>query len=339
MKNERWLAPHYYLDFSCKADRCRNNCCTSWKIPVSVEEYNKLITMDCSDELSRRIQNAFVMDESGTHHISFNWLGLCPIQEKGLCYLHREKGEKFLPKVCRLYPRSLKNVNGVNIASCSSSCEAVIELLYDRDNLNIEEIDIDEKPEIYINVDTETVEKIKSFNEIIKDRSTTLAESIYDICMIINKDEFSFDYYSDIDCLDKTISVFKRFYGSNAVIDEMIDDVNIRYKDSNNYYKDIEVFESNNKDWMSFFERVINNSMIYECFPFIDKKVDQTRVYKGLCCCYGLMRLVCALSCKDGYNKDKIIDGISSLFHLIDHTDFYYVISCIVDNTAIMLKM
>ncbi len=71
--------------------------------------------MECSEELNRRVQGAFVMPDFVSddiyRYVSFNWLGNCPIQDKGLCALHREKGEGYLPKICRLYPRSLKQIN------------------------------------------------------------------------------------------------------------------------------------------------------------------------------------------------------------------------------------
>ncbi|MBR3352286.1 MAG: hypothetical protein IKG35_09260 [Erysipelotrichaceae bacterium] len=54
-----WLHPQYYTLFSCKADKCRHSCCSSWKIPVSRREYERLINMECSDELYRRVQQAF----------------------------------------------------------------------------------------------------------------------------------------------------------------------------------------------------------------------------------------------------------------------------------------
>ena len=91
--------------------------------------------MECSEELNRRVQGAFVMPDFVSddiyRYVSFNWLGNCPIQDKGLCALHREKGEGYLPKICRLYPRSLKQINDTLFVSCSGSCEKVAEILYE----------------------------------------------------------------------------------------------------------------------------------------------------------------------------------------------------------------
>ncbi len=156
MKNENWFSPAYYKDFCCKADKCRHSCCSNWCIPVSKEEYLKLITVECSEDLNRRIQNTFVMPETVTdscyRYISFNWLGERPLNNDGLCSLHREKWEGYLPEICRLYPRSLKQINDVRITSCSSSCERVVEMLRENDALNIGEIKINEEPKLFYEI-------------------------------------------------------------------------------------------------------------------------------------------------------------------------------------------
>lgn len=343
MEKGRWLAPLYYLDFRCKADKCRNSCCSNWRIPISKDEYNKMITMDCSKQLSEKIQMTFEVPEITSddcfRYISFDWLGKCRLLDDGLCYLHREKGEEYLPKICRLYPRSLKNINGVNLATCSSSCEKVVELLFNVDSLNIKQIELNDKAQIYYEVSEEDVKQIKLFQDLIKDKTTTLAESIEDICKIINKEEFEKDYNQDIDYLDNCISLLKRFYGSNSRLDLIIDTISDRYKNTDQFESDRKLFEERYPDWMHVFERIINNSMLYDNYPFVDKRIDKTHVYKGLCCTYGLLRMVCIGVNSISDNLEDLIDAIASLFHLIDHTAFYYNVSILADNAAVMLKV
>lgn len=344
MKKEKWYFPKYYPSFACKADACRNTCCSSWRIPVSKEEFHRLVTMECSRNLNRRIQNAFIVPEVVTdevyRYISFNWLGQCPIQEKGLCYLHREKGEEFLPKICRLYPRSLKRIGNYNVACCSSSCERVVEILYDYDDLEIVTEQMEETPQVFYSISYDGFRQIRSFQKILQDRSTTLLQSIIDICKIINDEEFDRDYDSDEDPLSAAILLLKRFSESNHILGKIFDIVSERYgSDPSLYEKDRDAFEEAFPDWMTFFERVINNSMFYECFPFMDERADQTQVYKGLCICYGLLRLLCIANTYKDHKKDDLVDAVSSLFHLIDHTTFYYNVSLISGNAAIFLKL
>ena len=343
MKNLTYLAPAYYKEFSCKADKCRNTCCSGWRIPISKDEYLKLMTVNCSKDLDRRLQSAFVTPEYVSdecyRYVSFNWLGSCPIQDKGLCTLFSEKGESFIPKTCRLFPRSLKSVNGVNVANCSCSCERVVEMLYEESDLNLEEIQLDEQPQLTYSVSDEDIRQIKIFSSLIKDQSTTLAESIAEICQIINKDEFDKDFKDDQDmALTIAIDLFKRIAAADERLSAVAYDIENRYAHNMDMFvKDKNTFEKEYPDWMRFLERLINNSMIYECFPFVDERADKTAVYKGLCFCYGLLRLICIGCFTKG--KEKLIDTIALLFHVIDHTTFYYNVSVLSENAAVVLKL
>ncbi len=344
MKNELWYMPAYYPHFHCKMDKCRHTCCSSWKIPVSRTEYLALINMECSDDLYSRVQRAFEEPEFVTEdcyrYICFNWLGQCPLQDQGLCNVHREKGESYLPKICRLYPRSLKRINGHNLASCSSSCEAVLEYLYEHDEMSIIREELNEEPEITYDIEEKDVERIVLFQKIAQDRSTTLAESIRTICRIINEERFDEDDAAEEDPIESMVELLKRFLHTNAQFEEMVTPIIERYvQDKELYRKDVQQFEIDYPSWMNFFERVINNSMIYENFPFVDQRFDQTNSYKGLCVCYGMMRMICAGSHHFHPDTEHLIDALAALFHLIDHTAFYYNIHVLVDHAAIMLKL
>ena len=344
MKNELWYAPEYYKMFTCKADKCRRTCCSSWKIPVSRSEYLKLITMECSDELNRRIQNTFVIPETVTdscyRYVSFNWLGNCPLQDKGLCNLHREKGESFLPQVCRLYPRSLKEINGIRFACCSASCERVVEMLMECEKLGMETVEIGEEPNISYTVNEDGIRQIEYINDIFNDKKLTLREKIASVCRTINSEAFEEDSRSAEDALTKAIDLLERFSYGNEILSDIAERASANYRnDPEKYEADRIRFEAQYPDWMGFFERLINNSMIYECFPFVDKRCDPIRAYKGLCAVYGLLRLVCITATEKQPDRETLVDAAASLFHLIDHTAFYYNISCIIDNTAILLRL
>ena len=300
--------------------------------------------MNCSKELDRRIQNAFVIPETVTdscyRYVSFNWLGECPIQDKGLCYLHREKGEAYLPKICRLYPRSYKQINNTLVMNCSSSCERVVEMLYEGDGLDIIEEMSDKEAQLHYTISEEDVKQLHLFQRIIQDRSTTLAQSIGDICRIINEEEFEKDLKSDQDPLQAALELLDRFLSGSTRLSQIAHTVKQRYQEDPSLYdSDKEQFENRFPDWMEFFERIINNSMIYENFPFVDSRSDRTVAYKGLCVCYGLMRITCIGYTAVHQNEEDLIDAVAALFHLIDHTAFYYNVGIIVNNAAVFLKL
>ena len=129
-----YLTPDYYVDFACKGGLCRHPCCVGWGISLSMKEYFRLLGMDCSAELRRRMDGAFHLAESPTEEgyaqITPNWQGDCPMHlPNGYCQLQCECGETALPAICRYYPRGVHAEIDPE-CSCSNSCEGVLELLF-----------------------------------------------------------------------------------------------------------------------------------------------------------------------------------------------------------------
>lgn len=134
MSNE-YLVPDYYPSFSCKMGTCRSACCEGWPISFTMLDYFKLLSVECSDELRRKLDVSMHLSPSPTPEsyaqISPRYDGQCPMRmEDGRCRLHFELGESALSAVCRLYPRGVRNIENARECSCANSCEAVLELLY-----------------------------------------------------------------------------------------------------------------------------------------------------------------------------------------------------------------
>jgi len=180
----KWLVADYYENFRCKCEKCRHSCCHGWQIPVSKDEYLELVNQECDEELRHRLDVSFItpeyIDENRYRVISFNYLGDCPMNKDGLCEVHKKLGETYLPKTCRLYPRSLKNINGINTACCSSSCEAVIEALLNENKLSIKEIEMDAVASLSYTVDSDIKEELNDFEIIMEDDNRSIVERISD---------------------------------------------------------------------------------------------------------------------------------------------------------------
>ena len=131
-----WLVPDYFPSFRCKCGACRACCCSGWAVSISADEYFRLIGVDCSPELRRRLDRALHLLPNPTPdrcaRLDPDWQGACSLQmPNGLCALQSECGEEVLPKVCRLYPRGLRSAFERE-GSCANSCEAVVELFLHR---------------------------------------------------------------------------------------------------------------------------------------------------------------------------------------------------------------
>ena len=152
-EKQLWLEPDYFADFHCKGGACRSSCCSGWDIAVDRNDYFRLIGLNCSEDLHRKLECAFRTPEYPTPErfrlISPNWLGRCPLQrEDGLCALQCECGEAALPEICRVYPRSFKREGSNLQACCSNSCEAVVERLMEEERLSFRLVEMDAPVEI-----------------------------------------------------------------------------------------------------------------------------------------------------------------------------------------------
>lgn len=339
-----WFMPDYYEKFHCKADKCRHTCCRLWRIPVSKETYHRLITMDCSAELSDKIARCFSMPDYVTNDhyrfINFNYLGECPLLEKGLCLLHGEKGEAYLPQVCNLFPRSFKSINGHKLAVCSASCEGVTELLYESDRLKVITKELDLSANVHYELPQCFADKVKSIQQIFADTSCSLKDSIEKVCLLINEKEYLNDAKRDSDPLKEAMAVIEKLTDQRSDLYGCYEEVKERYAaDHMLYEKDTFDFEKRFPNWMVFFENLLNNSMMYENFPFVDNRFDETKAFKGLCASYGLLRYMAIGYTAIHQTKEDLIDVTAALFHLIDHTAFYYNAHIIVDNAASFLRL
>ncbi len=133
---QEYLAPDYYPDFHCKMGACRHACCEGWPISVTMNDYFRLLGVDCSPALRRRLDGSLHLAEHPTPEayaqISPRYDGSCPLHlPDGRCALHAELGDGILAAVCRLYPRGVRNGADREV-SCANSCEAVLELFLHR---------------------------------------------------------------------------------------------------------------------------------------------------------------------------------------------------------------
>ena len=334
MKN-MWVLADYYPQFSCKIAQCRRTCCGGWKIPISRKEYFKLITDTYSSELDQKIQNAFiegkVSDENAFRYIGFNYLGYCPMLKDGYCDLHKQKGSDKIPKVCQLYPRSLKRINDVYIGSCSNACEMVVELIFKNKGLKLIKKELDIDPQLDYQLADEDIGKIKKMQRIM-DSNEEINNKVADICMVLNADAFRKDQERSGDPLTTMITLLKQLQAQDEVLGEMIRQLSETEFD---YDQEKERFAETFTDWQSVYSGVLHNSLIYENYLVL----NNPRVYKGFCAAYGMMRVLGAAYTHKHNKKKDLVDVISAIFHLVDHTSFYDQIGMLEINTAGLIRL
>jgi hypothetical protein len=49
--------------------------------------------------------------------------------------------------------------------------------------------------------------------------------------------------------------------------------------------------------------------------------------------------VLCAGNHHFNKSSESLVDAVCNLYHLIDHTSFYYNVNVLIDNAAVMIKL
>ncbi len=137
------MEPEFFSAFECAGDKCPDNCCQSWNVPVNKKSYKQLkkhkdvIVRQFADEHFKLTRNS----ELDWAHIKMDSQGSCPaLDEKGLCELHKRCGHSQIPDTCQDYPRHANKFGEQVEMSLFMSCPSAAELiLYNPSALNFSE--------------------------------------------------------------------------------------------------------------------------------------------------------------------------------------------------------
>ena len=121
------IAPAYYPQFHCIADRCRHSCCIGWEIDVDEETLETYRTLP--GPMGEEIRASIVTDGE-TPHFALREQDRCPfLNEQGLCRMIMEYGEDVLCEICREHPRFYNAYPDTLEVGLGLSCEAAAQLI------------------------------------------------------------------------------------------------------------------------------------------------------------------------------------------------------------------
>ena len=333
---EKVLLANYYRDFVCKCGECRHPCCDGWGINVSRKEYFSLLGMDCSEELRRHLDSAFVVEKMASEDcyatIRPNYLGDCPmLREDGLCALQREKGEDVLPLICRVYPRSVKVYGGRKELCTSCSCEKTLELLLEsKEKFSLIEEEF-EPPFGGLKIYGDEPEKDEMRHKIIeiiagggalKDKIA----SVYKICCGEDIGAFSSKEDAIKAAAGFTEVVGKksgsiRFYAEKAVKYIRSGDASINFEKAEKHLLSVIPHAE------EFAAKAIANHVLFEGFPYnLDCESVDTAFAAFVTAC-AILKFLCVCAMHDSDDINEFIDIAAFAGRFIEHSDFYSVAS------------
>lgn len=356
--------PDYYPSFACKMGACRSACCVGWPISFTVDDYFRLLGVECSPELRRKIDGGMHLAAHPTPEeyaqISPRYDGQCPMRmEDGRCAMHAELGEDALAAVCRLYPRGLREDDGLYECSCANSCEAVPELLLHK----LEPIafirrtmmvDMPAQGERMHQFDTAgRAQQIRLWLiAFVQNRAYPLAQRLLILGRAMEAME---DAVSERDeaRVERLLSGQERtpipepvqpghdhlLFGLQAA-GRMLDILDERSTSIRDYGQAILAyfgrdetafaryqeakrrFETLIPQWETWFEHLLVNHMFFVQFPYQDRPVAPKEEFLALCAVYVLLRFLCVGWAAEHDEESALVDVTAAAFRLIDHTEF-----------------
>jgi len=365
MEAEReYLVPDYFSDFKCKMGACRTACCEGWAVSVSMTDYFKLLGIDCEPELRRRLDTGLRVCDRRTEdayaRFEPRYDGNCPMRmEDGRCAIHAELGEDALSHVCRLYPRGIRLEDGVYECSCAGSCEAVLELFYNRiepitfvrRKLSLVPPPIPERQTVFATLG-KGAEIRKRLIDIVQSRSMPLWIRIVTVGSELEKISSLIENGKSEELTELLASPILAAVTESRRVEEaqlrfalnvMEEMIRILDRRSNSIrergetalayfgeddgligrYRYAECrFEERFPNWEIFFEHILVNHMFFSVFPYQDRPEDMRSEVTALCAVYALMRFLSLGYMAEHEGEIEFIDTLAAAFRLIDHTEF-----------------
>lgn len=169
----------YFNDFKCIAGDCKDTCCVGWELDIDEESFERYKRVE--GKFGERLRSFMVEGSDETEECNtFRLVGnRCPfLNEKNLCDIYTELGEKALCKVCSEYPRFKLDFENIRERGLSLSCEVVGDLVFRRkDKVCILEKKVDEESstedgETFF---TKEIEEVRNkVLDILRDREKTI---------------------------------------------------------------------------------------------------------------------------------------------------------------------
>ena len=355
MADTVYTVPDIYPEFRCKISSCRQTCCYGWEITLSMEEYFRLIGMNCPHALRHRLDGTvYILDHpTKERYAAFakRYDGECPMHDSdGFCALQRGCGEKALTSVCRFYPRSPRTHHAAE-CSVAASCEGACELLFAKkeplsfikmplsfDGVFTPPQDDDRETRFYVPIRKKVV-------ALLQNREKPLESRINDVVSLCEKLSAVFPSGTDEninDVLSDNISV-----GSSATeVDEKALNVAAKFLSGfdfrhsvypfvqkagenlafgteafyENYQKAKVLFEHAFPEWERMFEQVLVNHVFYEGFPFSDNGCTMYDNSKAFCAIYGMWRLAAVGYTLSSPEINSLVDVTAAFFRLAENS-------------------
>ncbi len=325
---KEFIVPSYYKNFSCKCGDCRTPCCCGWSVTVSMREYFELLSLECSNELRRKINCALhVIDgasENEYARLTPSWLGTCHLQrEDGLCAVHAECGEWALPNICRVYPRCARSGDVLRLC-CSSSCEKTVELFMEqKEPITFEVSELANDAYVDDGMTKEGFDRQKEYVKILQNRALSMPQRLEELYKYMFGKTLPEDACIDLEPLSPIIEYYKDNSDNVSQLCEKYEKI----KADGELERAINELERIYPDLEILIEHLIVNHVFYSAFPIGEKRISEENSFFALCVVYALTKIFAATALYGNQSDDTnviVSNALSAFYRLCEHSSFAY---------------
>lgn len=128
----RYLKPDYFEDFDCIAGECPDTCCAGWQIMIDEESLDYYGEVEGA--FGKRLRDSIDWQEGAFYQCEKRCAFL---NEKDLCDIYIELGERALCQTCTNYPRHVEEFEGLREYTLSLSCPVAAKMILGQDKFPI----------------------------------------------------------------------------------------------------------------------------------------------------------------------------------------------------------
>ena len=352
MPVQTFTVPDYYPGFVCKAENCRRNCCFGWHITVSVNDYFRLVGLECSPDLRSRLDRALhiLRDATPERYAEFSrtYTGECPlIRPDGLCALQRECGEDSLSSVCRYYPRSPRTLHGSE-CSLSVTCEGVCETLFaKKEKMRFIKRELEFKydlPSARGDLVTRFYAPTRElFIKLLQDRDHSIRERLCaceEASRLVDTAFCSGEGQKIAGAINECAKITPRclpnvpdergFAAAKSMLERLAERYpienyvkNTAVTEYRDYAEMIKEFEKKFPDHATMAEQVMVNHVFYESFPFADHpRATVYQAFASLAALYAVWKTAAVCSCARSGGMDELVELTCDIFRMSENSNF-----------------
>ncbi|TQV84072.1 hypothetical protein FKG94_05240 [Exilibacterium tricleocarpae] len=119
---------NYAAQFQCIADRCEDSCCNGWDICVDEATHEKY------REHAPKLLDYVEIKTDGPAMRQVEGTKTCGQLREGLCRIHSDYGESYLPDTCSMYPKRAVRIGESLLVGATSSCPEIARLILSVDS-------------------------------------------------------------------------------------------------------------------------------------------------------------------------------------------------------------